>query len=472
MKKIISITLAVLMLLSLCACSEDLPKETEPPAATIEIGFGRADITPAESIPLNGYGTSTDRMSTEVMDNLSVSCIAFKSETQTALLFCQDLHSTTAVMTPTLRSEVSAAVQVPTSNIFITATGNYSGPDLKKIDSSVENSYIHIYKNAFIDAARGAVADLAPATMTYGTTEVEGLNFIHHYTMADGTVQDGNYGFFDQEITGHAAEADKTMRLVKAERKDKPAILLVNWQVRPTINGAKDKTAVSADFIGHLRNKVEADTGMHCVYFTGAALDISPTSRIESENHGLDAKGYGEKVAEYAINALDSLQPLEGSPTIGIYSGNYACAFNHDEDDRLEDAKKVTSQRKKLGDRAADKLARELGFRSVYHAASITARVSLKEEDYFEIGALRIGGLGFLMSPCSMSSAIGEKIYDKCPTEFSFLLCGANAAWNALASTESYEYGGYEADTCVWVRGSGERVGNMLNEMLLMTIPK
>lgn len=469
MKKIISLTMAVLMLLGLCACGEAASNETEPPAAVMEMGFGRAKITPEESIPLNGYGTSTDRMSTEVLDDLFVFCIAFKDEKQTALLFCQDIHNSTAVLTPSLRSEISSAVQVPTSSIFIAATGTYSGPDLKSADTSIQDNYIPMYKAALVDAARDAIADLAPTTMTYGTTEVEGLSFIHQYTMADGTVQDGIRGFFDQEITGHAAEADRTMRLVKADRKDKPAILLVNWQVRPTLNGAADKTEVSADFIGHLRNKVEAETGMHCVYFSGAFLDISNTSRIASENHGLDAKGYGEKVAEFAINALDSLQPLEGSTTIGTYSADFACAYNHDEEDRIDEAKQITSQRKKLGDREADKLAREMGFRSVYHAASIVSRPARKATDSFEISALRFGELGFLMSPCSMGSAIGEKIYEKCPTEFSFLLCRANAAWSDLPSNEAFEYGSYEADTSVWAQGAGERIGNLLNEMLLMT---
>ena len=471
MKKILSLTLAVVLLLSLCACGGATPKETEPPTPTLQIGFGRANITPEDSVPLLGYGTSSNRISTEVLDDLFVSCIAFKDETQTALLFSQDLFHSTAVLTPTLRAEISTATQVPTNSIFLAATATYSGPDMKSEHENTKK-YIEKYRVALVEAARDAIADLAPTTMTYGTTEVEGLNFIHHYTMEDGTVEDGNYGFFDRAITGHAAEADKTMRLVKAQREGKPAILLVNWQVRPSFNGAKDKTVVSADFVGHLRNKVEADTGMHCVYFTGAFMDISPTSRIESEAHGLDAKGYGEKLAEYAVSALDSLQPLEGSTTMGSYTTDFTCAYNHDEEDRLEDAKKVTSQRKKLGDAGADKLAKELGFRSVWHAASITSRPARKEKDSFELSALRFGELGFLMSPCAMGSAIGEKIYEKCPTGFSFLLCQANAAWSDLPSDESFEYGGYEADISVWARGSGERVGNLLNEMLFMTTDK
>ncbi len=475
MKKFLSLTLALLMLLGLCACGNTpgvgAPGDeaaTTPAENNMLMGFGRACITPEDSVPLNGYGTSTNRMSTEVLDDLFVTCIAFKVEKQVALLFSQDLYHTTAVLTPSLRSEINTATQVPSTNIFIAATGTYSGPDTKSEHENVQK-FLDKYRAGMIEAAKAALEDLAPTTMSYGTTEVENLSFVHHYTMVDGTVEDAYYGFFDREISGHAAEADRTMRLVKAEREGKPAILLINWQVRPTLTGGMDKTVVSADFVGYMRNKVEADTGMHCVYFTGAFGDLSPNSLIESEKHELSVSEYGEAVARYAVEALDSLQPLEGSTTIGTYTANYSCQTHREEIDRLEDAKKVTSQRKKLGDLKADKLAKELGFRSVYHAASISGRVNRKDNDSFEISVLRFGELGFMMSATPLFCSIGEEAINASPVGFSFMLCQANAAWQCIPSEAAFDYGGYEVDISYWARGSGEKMGKLLNEMLLMT---
>ena len=46
-----------------------LPPSEETPVAPAEnhmqMGFGRACVTPEDSVPLNGYGTSTNHMSTD-----------------------------------------------------------------------------------------------------------------------------------------------------------------------------------------------------------------------------------------------------------------------------------------------------------------------------------------------------------------------------------------------------------------------
>lgn len=472
MKKLFCLSMAVLLILGLCACgtTESVPTTTQFPDSNLQIGFARMNITPAVSVPLAGYGAAEKRMSTGVADDLFLHCLAMSDGETTALLFCQDLLNTTAVLVPKIRAAINAEVPVLGDHIFVAATATYSGPDMKSTHKNIE-SYTEQYLAAFVTCAKDALADMAPTAMVCGSTVVEDLSFIHHYTMEDGTVEDGYYGFFDRAITGHAAEPDRNMRMVRARREEKPDILILNWQCRPTLNGAEDKSQISADFVGHLRNKVEADTGMHCVYFSGSLGDISPTSRIEQENHGLDAKAYGEKVAEYAVNALDTLTPLEGNTTVGVYKGNYNCPVNHEDEDKLELAKQVVAERKQNGDLAADKLAKELGLRSVYHAASITARPGRKERDDFEVSALRLGELGFLMSPGQMSSASGEKTLAEIPTKFAIMVGQANARWYTIPSEAAFDYGGYEADTSYFARGAGERMGELMNEMLLMTIP-
>lgn len=466
MKKLFSILLAVAMVLSLCACS--VPQEEVPePDSKLLIGYAKAPITPEDSIPLVGYGTAENRMSTEVLDDLYVTCIAIKDEDTTTLLYSQDLWSCTAVLTPSLRNEISAATQVLTANIFISATCTHSAPDMKSTHENME-PFMAKYKAALVSTAQQALADLAPAKLYCSTTEVEGLSFINQYIMEDGTVEDGRYGFFDRPIKGHAAEPDRTMRLVKVERKDKPAILMANWQCAPTLTGGYDKTVISSDFVGYMRDKVEADSDMQFVYFSGAVGDIMPYTKIESEDHGLDVKAYGEKLAEYALNATAQMERLEGE-TAATYPGNHTCIVNHDEEDKIDLAKQVTAERKKNGDQAADKLAKELGFRSVYHAANIVSRPSRNKKESFEISSMRIGGLGVMMFPMQIFSDIGVKTHEKNPTEFSFVLGQANAAWYLIPSEAAFAYGGYDVDTSYFVKGAGEKIGRLLAEMVLMT---
>jgi len=473
MKRILTLLLAVLMLLSLCACGKsNAPATTAPVAAEpapvpskLQVGFGRVCITPQDPIVLNG-GTGT-RTSNKVMDDLYITCIAMKSEDEVALIYTQDLMGSTANVTPNLRKTVGAALDIPEKSIFIAATGTYSSPNLK---NTSENNlkYLEFYMEAALQAATEAMDDLAPTTLYYTTTEVEGLNFVHHYKMVDGTVEDGYYGFFDREIEGHVIEADETMRLVKAERDGKTPILLVNWQVRPCLAYYQDKNAVSADFVGYMRNMIESATGMQVAYFTGAYGDLSPTSKIESENHGLDVKAYGEKLAEYALEAQTNMEVL-GGETIGSYTAMYKCPVNSQDFDMEEAAKQVTSQRKKLGDNAADKLAKSLGFNSVYHAANISSRIKRTTQYTIEIAALRMGNFGFLMSPSAIFCVPGEAQLEKLATDFGFIVCDANGSWNTLPSDAAFDYGCYEADTSYFDRGQAEFICRMMNEMLIET---
>ena len=91
MKKWIALVLSAIMVLSICGCGK-----TEAPAAqeaqtqiveTVDItgkfavGFGRADISPKEAVPISGItANGTDRMSTSIHDTLYVSCIAMTDE--------------------------------------------------------------------------------------------------------------------------------------------------------------------------------------------------------------------------------------------------------------------------------------------------------------------------------------------------------------------------------------------------------
>ena len=473
MKKVFAFLLAALMVFSLFACGNTTEKQAEEEAAAskLQLGYGRVCITPDKSVPLNGYGTSTNRMSTEVLNDIYVTCLAMSDGNNRALLFSQDLHVSTAVQTPKLRSALTAEVGIPSSNIFFSATANCSAPDLKSSHESITGYYLEFYTAAIIQAAKEALDDLAPATMYSTSTQVEGMSYTHHYTMEDGTVEDHYYGFFDREITGHAAQPDTTMRLVKVERKDKPAVLMINWQCRPTMTGAKNKTVLSADFIGFMRDKVEAETGMKPIYFTGGYGEVSPTTRIESEDHGLDVKAYGEKLADYAIEAMaGELTKMSDGKSIGSYTvGGYGIKLNHADEDKVEAAKKIVEERKEKGYDVADKTAKAQGFKSVYEAGSIVSRAGRKEKEPIEISVLRFGEMGFLMAPLALFSTTGKQTLDAIPTEFGFLLCQSNAAWNTIPSEEAFGYGGYEADVSYFAKGEAERMTRNLNDMLLMT---
>lgn len=467
MKKLLTVLLFVSILLGLCACGgATAPEEDALQASGLQVGFAREKITPDTPVPLAGYGNTTKRISTEVADDIYITCIVFSDAENTVMFFSQDLHISTNNWVPGLRSTLHYAHDIPAENIMFAATNNFSGPDSRNTDSAMQ-AFAQKYEAAVLKAAQDALNDRAPATLYSTTTHTEGMNFVRHYYLTDGSVAGEYYGDFDAApIDRHTAEPDTEMVLVKADRAgDKQDILIMNYQVHPNLTSGEKKTVLCADFIGPTRDKVEADTGMLCIYFTGATAELDPTSRIESEQHGLDYIGYGQKLAQYAIDALPNMTLLEGQ---GINTQRVAfnCEVNHYDEELSEEAEQVVALWKETDIETGGELAKELGLSSVFHAEVVAARPSRPAKKPIELNAIRVGGLGFVTAPYKMFSSNGKYVKDNSPLPATMVLTEANEAWPNIAAKEAYEYGSYESDCSYYAEGMGERIADLFVEML------
>lgn len=462
MKKIISILLIAVIVLSLCACGGSGEGEQQG----LQVGFGREKIHPSDSVPLGGYGNTSFRMSTGALDLLYATCIAYKDGDTTILQFTQDLIRSDNTWTPEVRKLIEKETGVPYDNILVAATHTHSAPDTSSDDPSI-TKYKEEYKKGMLKAAQAAIADLTPATL-YGTkTELEGMNFIRHYTMADGTYAGSNFGDWSSGIIGHAAENDPEMRIVKIEREgEKQDIMIMNWQAHPCCTGGTTETMVSADYIAPCRSKIEKDTGMLFAYFLGASGNHNTGSLIDSEDHGLDNKGYGEKLAQTAIDALPNLQAIEGTG-IQTVAVNYVYPLNHDDEDKLTEAQQVVDLWTSTGSRdQGNALAKKLGFASVYHASAALQRPNRPQEDDMMIYATRIGGMAFINAPYEMFAASGRYIMDNSPFDMTLICTCSNWALGYYPTMEAYDYGCYESQTSYFARGVAEATADKYVEML------
>ena len=87
MKRFLCLTLALLMVLTMCACGESGGKEEK---AALSVGIARVDMTPEPGVLLHGGGDS-NRHATGVLDYLYVTAIAITdANDNTAILITQD----------------------------------------------------------------------------------------------------------------------------------------------------------------------------------------------------------------------------------------------------------------------------------------------------------------------------------------------------------------------------------------------
>ena len=466
MKKLLCLLLSAVMVLGLCACGGTGEEGASAEVKGLQVGYGREKIMPESSVPMAGYTDTLSRMSNGFRDYLYVTCVAFSEGGETVLMITQDLFKSFDSWVEAARDAITAETEIPAERIMICSTHNHGGPDLaSNHDSIVE--YKNVYTQAMANAAAAAVADMAPATVYSASTETEGLNFPRHYKLSDGSYGGDVFGdFTNNTIEGYANECDTQMQLVKVDREgEKQDILLMNWQAYACFYATSASTSLSADFIAPVRDAIEKETDMLFAYFSGAAGDIKPSSRISGDNTVYTVEDYGAKLAQYAIDALPSMTQLEAG-SVKAAQEEFTYAVNHADEDKLEQAEEVTQAWDNQGFDTASALAAGYGFGSVYHAREIVRRIDRPQTDTMELNVVSVGGLAFVAAPYQMFSETGEYIKEKSPFAMTFICSCANGAEGNFATQAAYDYHSYEADTNYFARGCAEDTADKFLEML------
>ncbi len=468
MKKLITMVLVLALTLSLCACqgsgSEDGGK-TEGFTA----GYARASILPEGPVPMGGYGNSANRISNGYLDIPYVTCLAMSENGETVLMFSEDLLRSTTAWTNAARERILRETGVPADHIMAAATHTHSSAAIDSSDSRI-GTYKELYINAMVTAAKEAIADLAPATMYSKKVMTEGMAFVRHYKLSDGSYGGGNFGdFTNNTIVDYATESDEEMILVKFDRgEEKKDIMLMNFQVHPQFTSNTTSTDISADFIAPTRDVFEKETGMHFIYFTGAAGNQSATSRIKEHNpnSNINNQQYGEALAQYAIDALPDMEKIEGT---GIKTAQlkYEYLCHHPSTEKLPQAKEASDLYDRTGDLAsANTVAKSYGFSSVFECRGVIFGTWRPEKDTMELNALYVAGLAFITAPYEMFSDTAMYIKENSPFDTTVICSCATDMVSYFPTKEAYDYGCYESFTAHYARGCAEDSADQLVNML------
>jgi len=436
-------------------------------------GFCRKDITPEGSIEMGGFGDDVRRLSEGVLDPICGTCVALTDEDgETVLFFCVDLLHATTTMTRELRERVSKRTGIPQDHVMLSATHTHSGPAVSRTDLYSIQHYYDLVEIQLTEAALGALADRAPAQLYLGRGNTEKLNFVRHYKLADGTYGGDNFGNFkDNPIVDHASPADTQMQLIRLAREGRPDILLVNWQAHGKMSGTADtpfgrqyRKWLSADFIGYVRKHLEAATGSHVLYFTGAAGNLNAHSQIREETPVYTPDSMGMLLSRCAQNILQDMQPAKAGK-LRIQRRMLQFPIDHADDVLLEKAKKVWELWSK-DIPACKALAREEGFNSAYTCMHIVSRSRQQEGRPMEINTIALGDIAFATAPYEMFCANGQQIKEGSPYAMTFILTCSNGSHNYLASDFAFSHGCYEVDSRLYPRGTAEKLVENFLEML------
>jgi len=463
-KKFLCIALAVMMLLGLCACGGTVSSgEGDAPKDGLQVGYAKVNITPQYEVGLGGYSDAETRGSTGgFVDYVYTTCIAVTSGEETILIYTIDTCGLGASDQTEIRNSVTAATGIPGNKIFIGATHGHNCPALSSYDNA--SMYRQDFMKWAAEAGTKALEDRSFATLYRAKEVFEGMNFIRHYTLEDGTFVDNSGANGNEDkIIGHPMETDPLMTMLKFDRgADKKAILMVNWQGHPDSASSIGYNTISPSWIGPLRNNLEKTSGMHVAYFTGASGNQNVQSKMASEDHGLSWDKYGEKMAENAATMLDKMEPVEGT-TIKTTEFVLDVEVDHSWDHMLEQANEVYDVWKSQGKEAGDELGKTYGFSTSYHARAIRSKAKMGQYLQMETRAFCIGDIGFTTGTYEMFSTNALFVKENSPFETTFVITGCSSY---VPSEIAYSYRSYEADTGFYAKGAAEALADQYVKML------
>lgn len=433
----------------------------------LHVGYSRKAMPTELGLRIAGYGNDEKRHAEEIRDDVCFTCLAFTQGEETILLFTEDTLGASAAFVEKFREHVSEATGVPANRIMLCGTHTHAAPPhFSNADEMLP--YKEKCFQVAAETAQEALADRA-STELYGTKfQTEGMTFVRHYKMADGTYAGANFGSFkNSTIVDHAAKADEEMILIKMVRSgDKKDIMLMNFQAHPCFTGGSNKYVISADFVGTARDAFEQQTGMHFAYFTGSAGNQNASSKIEAECPvEKTVEQYGAEIAQLAINAMDNMEKLEGE---GIKVAQVRRTFpcNHYKQERLPEAQEVIDLYRKTDQATANTLVRKYNFISFREAFGIVSCSRHPESDTLELDAVYIGGMAFVTTPFETFSHTALYVKEHSPFKYTMLFSQGNGRYSYMPSKEAFEYGCYEVFLAHFAEGTAEAVCEQLIDML------
>lgn len=435
----------------------------------LRVGFGRADITPVESVRLAGFGNTERRMSEEIFTPLTATALAFSDEAEhTVLLITVDLLCTPDVLTQRVRAEVRAVTGLADSRILISATHTHSAPSVYEPDAPDIARYYPLLVSRIGEAAKAAMEDRAEASLFAARRDIPGLNFVRRYRLADGDWLTDNYnGWRFKEIVGHESDADPEMQLLKVVRPGKKDLLLCNWQAHPKMSGTGGQKNVSADFVSPFRDALEEKFGCLCAYFTGGAGNLNPISRIPEEDPTHDFREYGALLASRLFDLTDAdFVPVAGD-RVESRQLIYTAQSNRATPELLEKANEIYEMWRRDGDLiAASRAGMPFGVHSPYHAGNLLRSVRLPEYQELELDAFSLGGAAFVTAPYEMFDSNAKEIKTRSPFPLTFVCTSANGKHGYVPSDEGCRHKGYENDCTELVPGSGGKLRDAFLQLL------
>ncbi len=277
----------------------------DTPQSRCRVGFARADITPPVGIYHRMWGAALHDRATGVHRPLTATALWLEPLDGSArrLILALDHCLLDHAEFERIREHVGRAAGIAASEIHIAMSHTHGSAWMSRSRSHLPGGdligpYLDEMTNACARIAAEASRSACSATIVYGVAR---CSLAAHRNFRDALT--------NQIVCGYNPEgpADDTVTIAKAVADDGQTLgTIVNYACHPTTL-AWENSLISPDYVGAMRETVEAQTRAPCLFLQGASADLGPREGYVGDIAVADKNG--RQLGFAALSGLESLPP-------------------------------------------------------------------------------------------------------------------------------------------------------------------
>lgn len=275
----------------------------DTPQSRCRVGIARADITPPIGIYHRMWGAALHDRATGIHRPLTATALWFESVDGSGRLLVLGLDHCLldGAEFARIRDHVGRAAAIPADDVLVSMSHTHGSAWMSRTRSHLPGGdligpYLDQMTETCARLAVEASRSVEPATILYGTAR---CSLAAHRDYRDERTGKFACGFNPD------GPADDTVMVAKMMSRSGDLVgTLVNYACHPTTL-AWQNTLISPDYVGAMREVIERETGVPCLFLQGSSGDLGPREGYVADPSVADRNG--RQLGFAALSGLESL---------------------------------------------------------------------------------------------------------------------------------------------------------------------
>ena len=266
--------------------------------APVEVGFGKASVTPPLGTPLAGYGDRHGKPSVGVHDSLFARAFAIKAGNQEFVMVSGDFLLVPIQLADSVMARIEPVLGLTREQILFSATHTHSGPGAwgdtwleGKFAGKYDPKILRFLADQLSEAIVQAHNDLIPGEVGWDSFHAPAL--------------------IRNRLVGKKGWTNDRATFTVFKQDDGDEGVLVSFGAHATVLPAENRL-ISADYPGYLERKLERKLTGVCAFFAGGVGSHRPVGT----GSGFDrARMIGETLADSVLAHIGTM-PLHQNVSV------------------------------------------------------------------------------------------------------------------------------------------------------------